>query len=383
MKKVMLFLSACALSAACLGGVTAAAEQAPALARGCKAAYLCDWQSGTPVFEANAREHLPVASMCKIMTLVLCFEELDKGLSLGETIAVSEHAAGMGGSQVFLEAGGEYPAGALIESICIASANDSSVAMAERIAGSEQQFVARMNERARQLGMKDTCFVNCTGLPAAGQYCCAHDAAVMLSELLRHAEYFAYSKIWTDTMQHPGDRVTEMANTNKLIRTYRGCDAGKTGYTSEAGFCLAASAVRGDMRAVAVVIGAPDSKTRFDGAARMFDHVFANYTHKTVLGEGVAEGALCPVKGGKKREICVRPSRRVSVFCAKEDAGGVELRFSLPQAKAPVAEGEQVGSVAVYKDGVEYDVVPLLANEPSPKSTYFDALQDIARGWGF
>ena len=169
MKKVMLFLCICVLGCASIGAgfVGASAAETEELVSGCKAAYLCDFYTGTTAYAKNETAHLPIASMCKIMTLVLCFEELSNGLTLDEPITVSETASGMGGSQVFLEAGGVYPAGELIKSICIASANDSCVAMAERIAGGESAFVRRMNERAKELGMNDTIFVNCTGLPAA------------------------------------------------------------------------------------------------------------------------------------------------------------------------------------------------------------------------
>ena len=385
MKKVMLFLLVCLLGFASLGWsvIGAAAGSETELISGCKAAYLCDWRSGTKVYEDNAYEHLPIASMCKIMTLVLCFEELGRGLTLGERIPVSETASGMGGSQVFLEAGREYIASDLIKSICIASANDSCVAMAERISGSEKLFVKKMNERAKALGMNDTAFVNCTGLPAAGQYSCAHDVAVMLSELLRHGDYFYYSRIWMDTITHKDGRVTEMANTNKLIRSYQGCDAGKTGYTSEAGFCLAASAERGNLRAVAVVIGATDSKTRFDNTRTMFDYVFANYTSKAVLEENVLDGALCKVVGGKKKEIAVRPARPAYVFCSKDDTDAIDCVTQLEELKAPVAAGDAAGAVVVYKNGVEYDRIPLIANEDSARCSYLDSLRDVAENWGF
>lgn len=384
MKKVVLLFFVALTAFAAFGFAPAAASTEAEIVSGCKSAYLCDWRSGTAVYGKDELEHLPIASMCKIMTLVLCFDEVEEGkLALDEEITVSETASGMGGSQVFLETGGVYPAGELIKSICIASANDSCVAMAERIAGSEALFVKRMNERAKSLHMNDTEFVNCTGLPEAGQYSCAKDVSAMLAELLRHKEYFHYSKIWMDEMQHKGGRVTEMANTNKLIRNYQGCDAGKTGYTSEAGFCLAASAERGNMRVISVVIGAADSKTRFDNVKTMFDYAFANYTNKAVLEERVLGDACCAVKGGKQKEVSVIPERASYIFCSKGDTDDIFYELSLDEVKAPVKKGDTVGMVTVYKNNVEADRLKLLANEDVAKSSYFDSLRDAARGWGF
>ena len=367
--------------AAVSGKAAAAADEV--LAPDCKAAYLCDWRTGTPVYARNAAAHLPIASMCKIMTMLLCFEAQDAGrISPDEEVVVSERAAGMGGSQVFLEAGASYPVHALLESICIASANDSCVAMAERLCGSERAFVQKMNERARALGMTDTAFANCTGLPASGQYSCARDVALMLSALLAHEDYFRYSRTWMDEMHHPEGRITEMANTNKLLRSYAGCDGGKTGYTSEAGFCIAATAQRGSLRAVSVVIGAPDSKTRFAGAGELLDHIFANYTSRAVLDDAVLSDP-CAVIGGKKKLIAVRPARAAYLFCRQDDTDKVDCVIELPSARAPVASGDVLGRAVIYKNGVEADSVPLLANEDSPKCGYFDSLRDLAKNWNY
>ena len=276
----------------------AAASAAEPLAPACKAAYLCDWRSGTPVYKRCESAHLPIASMCKIMTMLLCFEAEEAGrISADEPIAVSERAAGMGGSQVFLEAGASYPAGDLLESICIASANDSCVAMAERLCGRRARLRAE-DERARAgAGHDGYQLRQLHGAPANGQYSCARDVALMLGELLHRDGYFRYSRTWMDEIRHPEGRVTQMANTNKLLRSYVGCDGGKTGYTAEAGFCIAATAARGDLRAISVVIGAPDSKTRFAGAGEMFDYIFANYTSRAVLSDEVLPQP-CEVVGG-------------------------------------------------------------------------------------
>lgn len=347
-----------------------------------KAFYSADFYSGTKIQAEKETEHYPIASMCKIMTLLLCFEAEEEGvLSFDEQICVSERASGMGGSQVFLEAGAEYSAGELVKSICIASANDSCVALAERLAGSEEQFVERMNERAKQLEMNNTIFVNCTGLPSAGQYSCAKDAATMLCALMRHKKYFEFSKIWLDNMQHPEGRVTEMANTNKMIRSYSGCDAGKTGFTNEAGFCLAASAQRGTMRVVSVVIGAESSKTRFEKTKEAFDYAFANYTNKAVLDANTPLDEKCPVSGGKKTEMSAKPERSCYIFCSKSDKDEIFYEIEFEKIKAPVSENDAVGYITVYKNNVEADRLRLLANESVNRLSYLDSLRQIAYKW--
>lgn len=383
MKKVMLFVLSSVLAVCSFGTVCArAAGEADMPQISGKAAYLCDWHTGTVIHEENARAHLPIASMCKIMTLLVCFDGLNEHrFSLDDMVCVSETASGMGGSQVFLEAGASYRAKDLIESICIASANDSCVAMAELLYGSENAFVNRMNERAGELGMKDTQFTNCTGLPKSGQYSCAKDVAAMLSALMRYKEYFEFSTVWMDEIQHPGGRKTEMANTNKLVRYYQGCDAGKTGFTSEAGYCLAASAERGNMRVISVVIGADTSKNRFDGCKTMFDYAFANYTNKAAVQEGVLSNELCAVANGKEKTVSVKTATPLYVFCKKGVENTIQCKKTYFQVKAPVREGDKIGEIIVYKDNIEVARTDLLAAHDVSKSSYFDGLKDIAENW--
>ena len=248
-----------------------------------KSAYLMDFGTQTVMYSYNETARLPIASMCKIMTLLLSFDSIKAGaLDMDEEICVSERAASMGGSQVFLEANGKYTARNLIKSIVVCSANDSCVAMAERIAGSESLFVDKMNEKAKEIGAHNTLFANCTGLPKEPQYSCAKDVAIMLKNLLEHEEYYEFSKVWMDKFEHPEGRYTEITNTNKLVRFYDGCDGGKTGFTNEAGFCLAATAHRNGMRVISVVIGEENSANRFEDIRTMFDYAFANYVNETV-----------------------------------------------------------------------------------------------------
>ena len=241
-----------------------------------------DETSGVQLYAKNDETRLPIASMCKIMTLLLAFEAVDCGeLTYEEEITVSERAAGMGGSQVFLGAGLSYRTDELLKSIAVCSANDSCVAIAERIAGSEGAFCAEMNERAKELGAENTLFANCTGLPKEPQYSCAKDVALMLRALHKYEKYHEYSHIWLEDFVHPDGRTTQMTNTNKLIRSYQGCAGGKTGFTNEAGFCLAAAAQRGETQVISVVVGADSSQNRFSAVSSLFDYAFDNFESVT------------------------------------------------------------------------------------------------------
>lgn len=348
-----------------------------------KSAYLADAYSGTVIFSHNEDEKLPIASMCKIMTLLLCFESIDKGeLSIDESITVSSNAAGMGGSQVFLEANANYSVGELIKSITVASANDACVAMAERICGSESAFIDRMNEKAEFLQMNNTRFVNCTGLPKSGQYSTAKDVFIMFSELLKHDLYYKFSKIWTDKVTHPKDRVTEISNTNKLIRFYEGCDSGKTGYTSEAGHCLAASAIRNGLRLVSVIIASPDSKSRFKDVSSMFNYGFNNYTNKVLIDNKEPLDIVVEVCGGKKKTLEVIAENPFYVFSHKNEKRSVEVDF-IPINKiiAPISIGEKIGELKIYENHVEIGSVNVLANEDVYKKTYIDNIINIGENW--
>ena len=381
MKKTIVLGAALVCALLPLPRTAAGAEESAAAY--CKSAYLCDFQSGTEVFEQNAEAHLPIASMCKIMTLLLSFEAEERGeLDLSEQITVSERAAGMGGSQVFLQENLSYTAGDLIKSIAVCSANDSCVAVAERLCGSEEAFVERMNERAKQLGAENTLFSNCTGLPKEPQYSCAKDVSRMLRALLEHEKYFAYSRVWLEDFSHPDGRVTTITNTNKLIRFYEGCDGGKTGFTQQAGYCLAATAQRGGMRLVSVVIGADTSEHRFAATKQLLDRTFGAYENRVLLKEGEQAGAELDVRGGKKKRCPVRAERDLTLFCKKGADEKTEIRFCLDEAhKAPVRAGERAGEAVLYRDGREYARCALLAAEEVEKSNWADAFRDAAKNW--
>jgi len=348
-----------------------------------KSLLLIEPNTKTVIYSLNEKEKLPIASMCKIMTLLLCFESIDNNeLSLDQTIIISENASSMGGSQVFLEQNAEYKVGELIKSIVVSSANDACVAMAETICGSEDNFIEKMNQKAKELNMNNTNFVNCTGLPKPGQYSCAEDVAKMFSELIKHEDYFRFSRIWTDKVAHPNNRFTEISNTNKLIRFYEGCDGGKTGYTSEAGHCLAATATRHGMRLISIVISAPSSKQRFKEVSDMFNLGFANYTNKLIIDNNKPLDINVKVVGGKKNILEVVAENPVYVFSEKNQKKSYEISFQpKEQIKAPINVGDYVGDLTIYENGKETKTVKVLANEQILKKNYLDNIKDISDEW--
>ena len=352
-------------------------------AHAAKSSILIDADSGTVLSANNENATYPIASMCKIMTLLLIFDSVKSGeITFDEKIVISENAAGMGGSQVFLEANAEYSVSDLIKSITVASANDACVAMAERLCGSEDVFVSKMNEKAKSLGMENTVFTNCTGLPKAGQHSSALDVSKMFSKLVKHEDYFKFSGIWMDEIAHPQGRITQISNTNKLIRFYKGCDAGKTGYTSEAGHCLCASAIREGLRLIAVVISAPDSKTRFKEVSSMFNYGFGNYECKTIVDSEKPLDFSVEVKCGKKAEISVISDRSVKVLSKKNEKRAFEFEFvPIGDIKAPIFVNDGLGVLNIYEKGIKINSVSVLAAENIDSKSYFDILNDIMAKW--
>ena len=347
-----------------------------------KSAYLMDYGTGSVMFQQNEKEHLPIASMCKIMTLILCFDAIDNGvIAYDEEICVSENASSMGGSQVFLEANAKYKVNELLKSIVVCSANDSCVALAEKIAGSESIFVEKMNEKAKELGAHDTLFANCTGLPKEPQYSCAKDVAVMLKELLKHEKYYEYGKVWLDKFQHPEGRYTEITNTNKLVRFYDGCDGGKTGFTNQAGFCLGATAKRGDMRVISVVIGEENSKTRFDDTRCLFDYAFANYTLTPIVVADKPLDIQAKVLGGKEKQVEICPQRTAYAFSKSGEKPEIQTEIVCNKIKAPVQRGDVVGELIIYTNNVESERVNLVCAKDVMKAQLWDKIQDISKGW--
>lgn len=344
-----------------------------------RSAYLVDAVTFTPLYAKNENERLPIASMVKIMTVLLTLEAVDRGeLSLDEKVPVSENAASMGGSQVFLDAGTEHRVGDLLKSVIVASANDSCVALAERVSGSVEGFVSDMNARAAELGMKDTRFANCTGLPAAESFSTAHDVALMFREVIRHPVYFEDAGVWLEDYVHPDGRTTVMTNTNKLVKFYNGCDGGKTGFTSEAKFCLAATAERDGMRVIAVVAGADSSKSRFNAVSSMFNHAFGSFKAEKLLGAGELAAQRVKVAGGKERSVGVTVNEDIVRLAPRSDKAAAELRLELPdKVKAPVRKGDVVGKGYLVVDGTAVREFDLVAAEDVARASIWDLFRRI------
>lgn len=377
MKKV-LYIALCAvLVALFVGGVSCQADYEVAVTA--KEAILVS-EDGQVLAEHNATEHRPIASMTKIMTLLCVYDALDDNkISLDDQVCVSERAASMGGSQVFLERGGSYTVNNLIKSVVVCSANDSCVALAEHVSGRVESFVKTMNEKCAELGLVDTHFDNCTGLPAVSQYSCAKDVSVMLRNLVKHPHYFSCSRIWMEDFAHPGGRVTGMTNTNKLVRFYQGCDGGKTGFTSEAGHCLAATAVRNGMRVFAVVVGATDSKTRFKEVSDMFNYAFANYEQKVYLADNEKVGDI-DVVGGKAKSAEVVSDGQLTFFGKKGQSACTVTVEQLDHIQAPVRKGDIIGTARLLRDGEEVASVKLVAACGVEAKSYLDYVKEIICG---
>ena len=377
MKKV-LYIALCAvLVSLFVGGVSCQADCEVAVTA--KEAILVS-EDGQVLAEHNATEHRPIASMTKIMTLLCVYDALDDNkISLDDQVCVSERAASMGGSQVFLEQGGTYTVNNLIKSVVVCSANDSCVALAEHVSGSVESFVKIMNEKCADLGLVDTHFDNCTGLPAVSQYSCAKDVSVMLRNLVKHPHYFSCSRIWMEDFAHPGGRVTGMTNTNKLVRFYQGCDGGKTGFTSEAGHCLAATAVRNGMRVFAVVVGATDSKTRFKEVSDMFNYAFANYEQKVYLADNEKVGDI-DVVGGKAKSAEVVSDGQLTFFGKKGQSACTVTVEQLDHIQAPVRKGDIIGTARLLRDGEEVASVKLVAACGVEAKSYLDYVKEIVCG---
>ena len=326
---------------------------------------LTEASTGQVIFEKNADERRPAASVTKVMTILLTLEAVDSGqVSLKDSVTASPRAQSMGGSQAFLDAGGTYTVGDLLKSVIVASANDSAVALAEHLCGSEEAFVRRMNERAQELGLENTHYVNCTGLPAQGHYTSARDIAVLSAQLDRHPQYYSYSTIWMDEIAHKGGRVTQLTNTNRLIRFYPGCDGYKTGSTNEARYCISATAKKDGMRLIAVVLGADASQTRFDEARAMLEYGFSAYRLYTPISAGDDLGMSVPVRLGSRDSVQTAAGGTVSLLVRKGEEAEYTLEAALAaRADAPVLRGDMLGEIRVRCGGKTVMTVPAVASQ--------------------
>lgn len=339
-------------------------------------AILCEASTGQVIFEKNADERRPVASVNKVMTILLTLEAVDEGrVSLEDQVTVSPRAASMGGSQAFLDAGERYKLSELLKTVIVASANDSAVALAEHLAGTEESFVRLMNTRAEELGLTNTHYANCTGLPAQEHYTTARDVAKLSAQLDLHPIYYRYSTIWMDEIKHRGGRVTSLTNTNRLIRFYPGCDGYKTGSTNEARYCVSATAKKEGMRLIAVVLGTPAGQTRFDEARAMLEYGFTNVQLVTPIAQGQALDMTVPVRLGGRDEVSVLSGGTCSLLERRGEKNALSLEAALVEkVNAPVYAGDVLGEIRVKRGDEVVAVVPAVAGEDVQLPGMVDAL---------
>ena len=364
MKKRLVCLMLCLVLILASAPAALAQEIVPATAADfdvpCQAAILIDEDTGTVLYEKNADEQRPIASITKVMTLLLTFEALEAGkISLDDYVPVSEHAYSMGGSQIWLEPGELMTLNDMLKAICISSANDAAVAVAEYVGGSEPAFVAMMNEKAAELGMTGTHFENACGLDTDGHLSTARDVATMSREmLLHHTEVEDYCMIWMDTLR---DGATQLINTNKLLKSYNGITGLKTGTTGKAGVCISASAQRDGLRLIAVVLGSASGQDRFDAATALLDYGFANYQSLTVpMPEDTVE--TLPVQHGVAEQVSLEYTAPGSYLMPRGKIGELRAQITLPAAvEAPVTAGQQIGTMEIFNNDVLLTTCPIVA----------------------
>lgn len=346
MKKVIcFFICVCFM----MQSVVVFAEGNTDLGLNAKSAILMEESTGNILYESNPDERLPIASVTKVMTMLLIMEAVDSGkISLDDMVTVSENAMSYGGSTMFLETGEQLTVNDMLKGIAVASANDGCVAMAEHLAGSESAFVDMMNEKAKELGMENTHFMNTNGLDEDDHYSSARDVAIMSRDLMKHETIFNYTSIWMDTLR--GGKF-QLANTNKLIRFYDGANGLKTGSTSKALCCLSAAAKRNDMQLIAVVLGAPTSAERFASAKSLLDYGFANYEVNTQITAG-DEVQKIAVEKGVDKEVGVVAGDSCSTLVKKGQEDNITKEIKIDETiTAPIEAGQKIGTMTISRDG--------------------------------
>lgn len=341
----------------------------------CESAILVERTTGLVMFEKEADKKLPPASITKVMTLLLVTEALERGdIALSDAVTCSEHAASMGGSQIWLEPGEEMTVDELLRATAISSANDAAVALGEHLVGSEEAFVALMNRRAGELGMKNTVFKNATGLDSEGHLTTARDIMIMSSELLGHEIIKDYTTVWVDSLR---DGKTQLANTNKLIKYYEGANGLKTGTTDDAKFCLAASAERDGMTLIAVVLGAETTGERFGSAKGLLDYGFSEYEMRSL--PPTEELMSVAVTGGEQRQVNLRVDTPEKVLVERR-SGELEVKYTACESiPAPVREGDILGEAEIISDGETLYTFPLTADSDVERMTFPFAFKMLLR----
>lgn len=338
-----------------------------------KSAILIEASTGKVIYEKNAHERYAPASMTKIMSMILVMEEIDKGtLKWDDVLVTSEYASSMGGSQIFLQPNEKMAVRDLFKAVAVGSANDATVVLAERVAGTEEKFVKKMNEKAKALGLKDTNFKNAVGLDEANHYSSAYDMAMMAKELVKHEEIFKFTTIYEDYLRQNTDNKFWLVNTNKLIKTYEGADGLKTGYTKEAGYCLTATAKKDRMRLIATIMGASDSKKRNSQMATLLDYGYNTYEMQVE----VKEGDVVSKKNISKAEnetIEIVPTKDASVLTQRgEEKAALNYEIKLNKIKLPIKKGEVVGELRLKNGNKLVSKVPLTVKRDAQKASILE-----------
>ena len=341
-------------------------------------AVLMEAKTGKILYEDNADQTLPPASITKIMSLLLVCEQIDNGnISLEEVINASEHACSMGGSQIWLEPNESMTVDDLLKAAVIASANDATVALGERVAGSEEGFVALMNKKAKELGMNSTTFKNCTGLDAEGHLTTANDVAIMSAALISHDLIKRYSTVWMDSLR---DGKSELVNTNKLVRFYKGTTGLKTGTTSSAGYCLSATAEKDGMSLVAVIMGGKSSADRFNGAKKLLDYGFANYSFEQIKPD-IKDNETVKVKNGTENEVNIKPSGEFNLLLKKTEKADISQKKVLNKnISAPIKKGDKLGRIELYNGDTQIDAIDITATSDVKKLNFLATLSWVFSG---
>lgn len=344
---------------------------------------LIDADSNTILHGLNPEQKMPVASICKLMTSLLTLERIESGsVSLDDMFVASDYACDAEGSQAFLDAGSSYSVRDLLKSVIVASANDSAIVLAENIAGTEDNFVKLMNERAKNLGMQNTRYSNSTGLPKANQYSTALDTVKLLKQVSKYETYKKDCSIWMDKLIHPSGRETELVNTNRLIKYYEPCVCGKTGFTDEAGYCLSAVAKKGDMTLIAVALKCDTPSQRFKECMELFNYGFSNFENKKLLTQNEVLNVNIPIVGGRTDIVNVAAQSDFYIISKVGDNKDIELKYELPsELKAPVKMGDMLGKIVILKKGVVMGEVPVVALNEVDKQTYGDIINKIFNNW--
>lgn len=343
------------------------------------AAILIERSTGQILYEKNSEERLPMASVTKTMTMLLAIEAVDSGkITMDDIVTVSENGSSMTGSRVYLSTNEKISVSDLLKSIAVSSGNDAAVTMAEYVAGNEESFVALMNKRAEELGLENTHFVNCCGLDAEGHYSSAHDLAAISDELLKHDSIRPFLVIWMDSIR---DGTFTLSNTNKLVRYYDGCTGVKTGFTSQAMYCLSASALRDDMELIAVILGGPNSKQRFADASALLNYGFANYKIEKCASKGDNFGTV-NIEKGTTETVSAICEKDFSYLSSKSESSEITNKIKLNKnVCAPVKKGDKIGSIIYFANGNKIGTVNLVSDTDVSKCGLLKTMNKLLKIW--